>query len=76
MERKRYSIVYTSRKALNNDKFYQSFDDIHKLLKRGEQVTVAIDYQFEGKWYCEGYKQIGKDKNGVCWTQRSTAHEW
>lgn len=75
-ERKRYSIVYANRQALINDNFYKSFVEVQSLLKKGEEVTVAIDFLFEGKWHCEGYKQVGKDRDGACWTQRSTAHEW
>lgn len=75
-ERKRYNIVYASRKNLINDKFYKSFPEIHNLLRNGEEVTIAIDSLLEGRWCCEGYKQVGKDKDGVCWTQRSMAREW
>lgn len=75
-ERKRYSIVYAGCQSLINDKFYSSFAEVHKVLKRGEEVTISVEYQFEGRWHCEGYKQVGKDKDGICWTQRSTAREW
>lgn len=75
-DRKRYSIVYANNKSIINDKFFKSFTEIHKILKNGEEVTVAMEYLFEGKWYCEGYKQIGKDISGNCWVQRSIAHEW
>lgn len=76
MNNKRYNIVYAERKSLVTDKFYSSFAEVHSILKNGEEVTVAIDYRFEGKWYCEGYKVIGKDRNGVCWTQRAIAQEY
>jgi hypothetical protein len=68
--------VYAARKNLINDKFYKSFDEIHRLLHKGEEVTVAIDILIEGRWNCEGYKVIGKDKDGICWVQRSISHEW
>ena len=75
-ERKRYSIVYAPRKSLINDDFFTSFEAVHKVLKRGEEVTVAIETLFQGRWDCEGYKQVGKDKKGICWTQRSIAYEY
>jgi len=75
-ERKRYNVVYASRKSLLNDKFYTSIDEVHNLLRVGEEVTIAVDYLFEGRWCCEGYKQIGRDRSGICWIQRSTAREY
>jgi hypothetical protein len=75
-ECKRYSIVYANRKILIGDNFYKSYAEIHKKLFKGESITVAIDYLFEGKWHCEGYRQIGKDSDGICWTQRSLAHDY
>lgn len=75
-ERKRYSVVYANRRTLISDNFYKSVAEVHNILRKGEEITIAIEYLFEGKWYCEGYKQIGKDKDGTCWTQRSTSQEW
>lgn len=75
-ERKRYSIVYAPRQSLIDHDYFESIEEIHKFIKKGEEVTIAIDCLFEGRWRCEGYKQVGKDKNGICWKQRSTALEY